>query len=51
MTTIREILAGLTYTEAEIAAIEDLMKENDLDLDLVLEFTEKELQNHLGLTL
>ena len=50
MTTIREILTGLSYNNEEITNIESLMKENDLDLDLLLEFTEKELQTHLGLT-
>ena len=48
--TIREILTGLSYTNEEITNIEGLMKENDLDEELVLEFTEKVLQTHLGLT-
>lgn len=50
MKTLNEILTGLKYTVEEIKTIEELMAQNDLDYDLVLEFTEKELQTHLGLT-
>jgi len=50
MKTLNEILTGLNYSVEEIKNIDELMIENDLDFDLVLEFTEKELQNHLGLT-
>lgn len=50
MKTLNEILTELKYTVEEIKTIEELMDQNDLDYDLVLEFTEKELQTHLRLT-